>query len=137
MAWTAPSGHVWATGETVTAASMNTYIANDLTFVYGDTAWTAPTFANGWVDVVGSYPPAGFRLVGTRVVFRGAMKSGTMSATAFTLPVGYRPTAFARFAVVGSSGAFGEVDVSSAGAVTPSVGSNVQMDLGGIAFDTI
>jgi hypothetical protein len=30
MAWTAPSGHVFATGEVVTAATMNTYIKDNL-----------------------------------------------------------------------------------------------------------
>lgn len=30
MAWTAPSGHVWTTGEVVTAANMNTYIRLNL-----------------------------------------------------------------------------------------------------------
>lgn len=30
MAWTDPSGHVWVTGETVTAANMNTYIRLNL-----------------------------------------------------------------------------------------------------------
>lgn len=30
MAWTDPAGHVWTTGEIVTAASMNTYIKDDL-----------------------------------------------------------------------------------------------------------
>ncbi len=30
MSWTAPSGHVWATGEIVTAANMNTFIRLNL-----------------------------------------------------------------------------------------------------------
>lgn len=33
MAWTDPAGHVWAVGEIVTAANMNTYIGNDLIFL--------------------------------------------------------------------------------------------------------
>lgn len=35
MSWSSPSNHVWATGEIVTAANMNTYIGNDLLFLYG------------------------------------------------------------------------------------------------------
>lgn len=34
--WTDPAGHVWATGETVTASNMNTYIANNLSYLKGD-----------------------------------------------------------------------------------------------------
>lgn len=30
MSWTAPSGHVWTTGEIVSAANMNTYIKDNL-----------------------------------------------------------------------------------------------------------
>ncbi len=33
MAWTDPAGHVWAVGEVLSAANMNTYIANDLVFL--------------------------------------------------------------------------------------------------------
>lgn len=136
MSWTAPSGHVYVTGENVSAATLNTYVANNLTFLYGDTAWTAPTYANSWVDFGGSLQTVGFRLVGTRVVMRGTMKSGTINATAFTLPTGYRPGAQVIFAC-NANNAFGQLFVTSAGAVTPFSGSNLSFSLDTVAFDTI
>lgn len=137
MSWTAPSGHVWATGEIVTAANMNTYIANDLTFLYGDTGWTAPTFTNSWANFSGF--ACGFRLVGTRVALKGTMQSGTWGSVAFTLPAGYRPPQTTD-ELVFSNGTTSAVHmgISTAGAVTPSGGSAASScSLDGIIFDTI
>ena len=64
----------------------------DLRRVITPTAWTAVTFENFWVDFgAGSRQVCEFRRVGDIVQLRGTMKSGTLSATAFTLPVGFRP----------------------------------------------
>jgi hypothetical protein len=41
MAWTDPAGHVWTTGEAVTAANMNTFIRLNLEETCPDTATTA------------------------------------------------------------------------------------------------
>ncbi len=41
MAWTDPAGHVWTTGETVTAANMNTYIRLNLEATAVDKVTTA------------------------------------------------------------------------------------------------
>ena len=41
MAWTDPAGHIWTTGETVTAANMNTFIRLNLEETCPDTATTA------------------------------------------------------------------------------------------------
>jgi hypothetical protein len=136
ISWTSPDSHVWTAGEVLTASNMNTYIRLNLDFLYGDVAWTAPVYANAWVDYGAPYAAMGFRLLGTRVVFRGAMKSGTMSAAAFTLPAGYRPTA--QINVVSNSGGFyGAVTIVAAGTVTPNSGSNAQQELNGASFDTI
>lgn len=43
MAWTAPSGHVWVTGEIVTAASLNTYVRLNLEDLDRRTAPTQAT----------------------------------------------------------------------------------------------
>jgi hypothetical protein len=136
MAWTAPSGHVWAVGEVLTAANLNTYSANNLSFLYGDTSWTAPTFTNSWVNFGGGNNPAGFRLIGTRVVMRGVVSTGTIGLSAFTLPAGYRPPLAVNMPVV-SNAAFGYVLINAVGTVIPSVGSNAWFSLESLTFDTI
>lgn len=51
-----------------------------------------PAFQNGWVNAGATFNGAQFRkLADGRVELRGAIKSGTNNATAFTLPAGYRP----------------------------------------------
>lgn len=132
--WTALK--TWVAGAVLPASDLNTYLRDNLTFLYGDTSWTAPTFTNSWVDFGGTCPAAGFRLVGTRVVLRGAIKSGTINTAAFTLPAGYRPTGSVTFAV-NSNGSYGAATITSAGVFTPAVGSNVAFNLDGISFDTI
>lgn len=134
MAWTTPT--TWTTGQVVTASNMNTYVSNNTSFLYGDTAWTAPTFTNSWVDFATGTGPTGFRLIGTRVVLRGGIKSGTIAASAFTLPSGYRPTAQCNF-IVDSNAAVGVIQINSTGTVLPNTGSNVYFMLDGISFDTI
>jgi hypothetical protein len=60
--------------------------------VAADTSWTIPTLLNGWVQYADPYGPVRFRkLASGLVVINGLMASGTAGATAFTLPVGYRP----------------------------------------------
>lgn len=136
MSWTDPTTHVYATGEIVTAATMNTFIQADLAFLYGDSTWTAPSFTNGWVNYGGTLLTVGFRRIGTRIFLKGTMKSGTMSAAAFTLPTGYRPLADCEFAV-NSNLVFGEVEIKSAGTVTALTGSNAGVSLDTISFDTV
>ena len=136
MPWTDPSTHIWATGEILTAGNMVTYIEANLAFLYGDGGWTAPTYTNSWVDYGAPNLVGGFRLVGIWVQLRGTIKSGTIGSACFTLPAGYRPTATAAFAVPSNS-LFGMVTVTSAGVVTPTVGSNVSVSLDGIHFCTI
>jgi hypothetical protein len=136
MSWSSPDSHVFVVSEVVTAATLNTYVRLNLDFLYGDTSWTAPTLTNGWVDSATGGPAVGFRLIGTRVVMRGNVKSGTLNTSAFTLPVGYRPTA----TISGcseSNSAFGVWIVTAAGAVTPATGSNLGWALNQTTFDTI
>ena len=136
MAWTNPDSHVWTTGETLTAANMNTYIRLNLDFLYGDTAWTAVSYTNSWVDFDSGHT-VGFRAIGSRVALKGTMKSGTIGSAAFTLPTGYRPVLTDCSFACDSNGAFGKLTVASTGAVTPNVGSNVYFSLNGVTFDTI
>ena len=96
--------------------------------------WTnVSSFSNSWVNydtsAVARYSkdPWGF------VRLEGRIKSGTVTSAAFTLPVGYRPTAQRGFAV-DSNAAYGRVLIGTDGTVTPSVGSNVSFFLDGIVF---
>lgn len=96
--------------------------------------WNAPVFANAWANLAAPNNPAGYWKDSFGVVhLRGGIQSGTINTAAFTLPIGYRPNNTEVFAVT-SNGAFGSVSVSSAGAVTPTVGSNVSVYLDGLTF---
>jgi hypothetical protein len=86
-------------------------------YVDGDTAWTNVTsFTNGWT-ASGATP--GYILLGREVYLRGAIIPGTANTSAFTLPVGYRPSASGAF--LGNNGNATPVYVSIAvnGTVTP------------------
>lgn len=92
-------------------------------------------FANSWVNF-DTDRPARYSLDRGWVSLTGIIKSGTIGAvTAFTLPLGYRPTSVNGlvFPVV-SNGAFGRADVFSTGAVQAVTGSNVYFSLDGIRF---
>ena len=83
-----------------------------------DTAWTAVSgFTNGW-SANGTFPPA-YTMLNRIVYLRGAIAAGTANASAFTLPVGYRPTLGTIFAVTNGAGAVMQVTVQPAGTVTP------------------
>jgi hypothetical protein len=126
-----------ATGYVPTAADWN-IIEDNLTYLYGDVAWTnVSVFTNSWVAFGAPEFAPGFRLVGNRVYLRGCLKTGTPGNAAFTLPAGYRPTATCQFAVA-SNAALGIVQIGSSGVVTPTaVGSTVSFFLDGISFDTL
>lgn len=68
-----------------------------------------------------------------QVYLRGAMKSGVVNSTAFTLPAAFAPVAARQFAV-NSNGAFGVIVVGTDGTVTLSLGSNVSAFLDGILY---
>lgn len=96
--------------------------------------FTAPTLTGGWLDFGSGANPAGYciDLMGF-VHLRGKIKSGAISSACFTLPEGYRPAYLETFAVA-SNGAYGQVTVSAAGVVTPTVGSTTWLSLDGITF---
>jgi len=64
-------------------------VAPDLTWkILG----TDVAFQNGWVNYADPYGPGRFRkLASGLVVMEGLINGGTVAATAFILPVGYRP----------------------------------------------
>lgn len=84
-----------------------------------------PAFENSWVNVGGSIPVAAFRKTADGwVELRGAIASGTLTAAAFTLPAGYRPSALMDFPCTSNS-AFGNARVNTDGTVVPLGGSNL------------
>lgn len=98
--------------------------------------WLRPTLQNGWVDFGTPWEVAGYTKSQGRVYLRGNVKSGTLGAAIFTLPANCAPSAQATFAVVqdAAAGAFGQVIVNTAGAVTPIGGSNTFYGLDGVSF---
>lgn len=86
--------------------------------------WTAPTLGNGWTNFGGGNQAAQYRIVGDQVQIRGVIASGTLGATAFTLPVGFRPPAALQIATATNS-AFGLLTITAAGAVVVQSSSNV------------
>jgi hypothetical protein len=93
------------------------------------------TFTNSWVNhtAVTQESAAFYRDALGIVHLKGLIKSGTITASAFTLPEGYRPPLTKRFACP-SAGAFGQCDVGADGTVTPAVGNNANFDLSGVQF---
>lgn len=100
----------------------------------GDTSWRAATFANAWVDYGAGYNPAAYRKdVRGWVHLRGLVKSGTVGATIFNIPAGYRP-AFRQLFVTISNSAIGRCDVDTGGNVIAQSGSNAWFSLDGLTF---
>lgn len=118
MAWTTPP--TWTSGQVLTSSEM-TIVSADLTWLYGDSAWTTPaSFTNSWTNL----NAVGFIRHGNLVDLRGELGGpGTGGATAFTLPVGYRPSTNRIF-----ENNVGTVFVLSSGAVQPQVSTPQFLD---------
>jgi hypothetical protein len=124
MTWSSPDLHVWTTGEVVSATNMNTYIRDDLDYLYGDTGWTNVTsFTNSWGNYTGFVTR--YMMVGRLVVIEGIVSGGTVGAgtPVFTLPSPYLPSQSIHVAQIGNN-AFADVSISSAGVVAVVVGSS-------------
>jgi F5/8 type C domain len=118
-------------GQAVVASSSSPYAPAWA----GDTAWTAPTLLNGWVNFGSPFNNVGFRKDALGFVhLRGEMKSGTIGAVpAFTLPVGYRLTAQEQFASL-SAGGMANITILANGNVQVPSGNNGDVSLSGITF---
>ena len=136
MTWTAPSGHVFAMSENVSAATLNTYIQANLTYLYGDLVWTVPTLTNGWTTP----HTVAFKQVGSLIIFRGNMTPGTYGSAAFTLPAGYRPPTQVNGAATASGGATAVlqlVQVNTTGTVVVAGSGTALVWLDSLWFDTL
>jgi len=103
------------------------------------TPWITPTLTNSWVRFDPGAPPPQYRgYVNGDVQLRGVAKNGTINASMFTLPVGFRPVIGNGFnGPVASNSAFGYVNINNTGNVTPVVGSNAWYSLDGTIFSTL
>ena len=94
--------------------------------------WTAVSaFTNAWAAFGGIEPR--FTKVGGQVVVSGAMVSGTINTTAWTLPLGYRPDRDVNLPAE-SNGAYGKAVIKADGSVIPAVGNNSFYSLDSITF---
>jgi hypothetical protein len=87
-------------------------------------SWTTPLLTNSWVAYRDSSTPQVIELpigLATLVFVMGAIKSGTLNTTAFTLAT---PPMQELGLSTDSNGAFGELVVQTTGAVIPRSGSN-------------
>jgi hypothetical protein len=146
----APGSGTFVTGDFVNTQDGHVFVCTsggspgtwvDITLVGDDAAWTNISggvgFTNSWVDYAsGGTLSCGFRKVHGKVYLRGAMKSGTVNSSAFTLPAGYRPSGTLNF-VVSSNSLYGNVAIASSGNTTLTTGSNAWASLDGIVFDTL
>lgn len=58
-----------------------------------DNAWVIPTFTNGWTNYHATWSQARYaKLRGGYVYMEGLIMGGANGTSAFTLPVGYRPS---------------------------------------------
>jgi hypothetical protein len=81
-----------------------------------------PAFTNGYVNNTSGYTGASFYKDRGRVYLAGMIKSGTPGLSAFTLPIGYRPSAAIKLPM-NINGAMQSVDINPDGTVVPTGGS--------------
>jgi hypothetical protein len=95
-----------------------------------------PAFENTWSNRSGNPVAAFYKDPFRRVWLKGGIDSGTNSATAFTLPVGYRPSERRIFTTskIAASNVSGIVVVNTDGTVVPSVGNTNGVSLDGMSF---
>lgn len=82
--------------------------------------WTAPSFATNWGNVGGGWMTVGFLKAPDGFVrLRGGalVNTATLTATIFTLPVGYRPTATLQYPVRMGTNVLSYVNINSSGQV--------------------
>jgi hypothetical protein len=88
-------------------------------------AGTGVAFQNAWTNFGAPLDGASyFKDREGTVWIKGSISTGAIGAVAFTLPVGYRPSAQRIFAEL-SNGAIGRLDIKANGDVIPTAGSNV------------
>lgn len=101
--------------------------------------WVTPTLGGSWVSQDGGtvYAIPRYTMRAGLVICDGAMKSGTLAATAWTFPAGFRP-AFKKTMLLQSNSGGARVSVTAAGVVTVdayvSPGSSAFVELTNLTF---
>jgi hypothetical protein len=99
------------------------------------TGWTNATYTNSWASYGGPFSAARYIKDDLGIVhLDGLMAGGTMGASAFTLPAGFRPAYQQIYAAVCNPNAIGRLDILANGQVQPAAGSNVFFSLAGVTF---
>lgn len=106
--------------------------------------WVDATLVNSWVGDPSFATPGFWRDDEGVVYLRGNVSGGTYGTTIFTLPAGFRPTAFRAFAVAQGCALYepvGTLNITSAGVVSAPVVTSVQsgvssyLSLDGVSFE--
>lgn len=101
-------------------------------------AWIAPTLTSSWANYHADYNSAGYWKDALGFVhLKGLLNLGTIGASMFTLPTGYRPAKRELFIAATSSNSYGRCDVLADGTVVPVAGSNSWFSLDGITFKAV
>lgn len=90
--------------------------------------WIAPAFLNAWTDLGAPWQTLEYRIAGDVVTVRGVVTGGSIGLAVFTLLPAFCPPADLVFPVA-SNGGYGEVTVTAAGSVTPTVGNAASVSL--------
>jgi hypothetical protein len=97
-------------------------------------AWVAPTLTNSWLNYGGVFATAGYWKDTSGVVhLRGLITGGTVGTSAFTLPVGFRPTA-EHIVLIATATGHGEARIRTDGTVYMGVSSSGYASLANITF---
>jgi len=100
-----------------------------------DTWHDVTDFEYGWVNYGFNYAPAGYTVDSDGYVhLQGAVKSGSVGDTIFTLPEACRPRYNHSFAV-DSNNLLGVCDVLKEGFVVASAGNNTHFALDGVIYE--
>lgn len=96
--------------------------------------WSPVTFQNSWANTGTPYYDAAYHRDAFGVVrMRGRIDTGSSGTVAFTLPVGFRPTAQMDFSV-DNSGSIAQVSIAANGEVTPTASGAAAASLENISF---
>lgn len=127
--------------EATNAGTVNGTFVITNTFVPGGRigeSWAnAPSFNTGWGNYGYGEQPAQYKKVGDLVFLRGLVtRSSGSQTTIFTLPSGYRPSAYTRFAQPSDTG-YGRIDVGTYGDVVFAAGGTGWICLDRIVFSIL
>lgn len=115
-------------------SKMNGIADPSIRSIKGAPSFIAPTLLNSWVDYGGAVEASGFAKTPDGVVrLKGTIKNGTLTASAFLLPTGFRPAANRLYPVVSNS-VFGYITIQSDGNVVMSSVNATFVTLDGISF---